>query len=119
MAVPTVHTHETLILDGQHFEDCEFRQCRLVYAGAAPPSFDRCRFDGCEWKFEGPAAATLAHLKVVWGAGAKALVQGLIKDITGAAGKGKERRGAPLTPPRSPDGESPSPFKGREVVKGP
>ena len=89
MAAATVRTHETVSLDGEHFEDCEFRQCRLVYAGGTPPSFTGCRFDNCEWKFEGAAANTLAHLKVVWGAGAKAFVQGLIKEITGAGGKGK------------------------------
>lgn len=89
MAAPSVRTHETVTLDGGDFEDCEFRQCRLVYAGGAPPVFVRCRFDACEWKFEGAAANTLAHLKVVWGAGGKAVVQGLIKEVTGAGGKTK------------------------------
>jgi len=50
-----------------------------------PPTFAGCRFDNCEWKFEGAAAHTLQHLKTIWGAGAKAAVQGMIKDITGAA----------------------------------
>jgi hypothetical protein len=89
MAAQTVRTHETVSLDGEHFEDCEFRQCRLVFAGGAPPTFSGCRFDGCEWRFEGAAANTLAHLKVVWGAGGKALVQSLIKEIT-VAGGGKK-----------------------------
>jgi hypothetical protein len=89
VAAATVRTHETVALDGEHFEDCEFRQCRLVYAGGPPPSFAGCRFDNCEWKFEGAAANTLAHLKVVWGAGGKAVVQELIKEITGAVGRGK------------------------------
>ncbi|MEO8926723.1 MAG: hypothetical protein ABI306_06115 [Caulobacteraceae bacterium] len=89
MAAATVRTHETVSLDGEHFEDCEFRQCRLVFAGGTPPSFIGCRFDHCEWKFEGPAVNTLAHLKVVWGAGGKALVQGLIKEITGAGERTK------------------------------
>jgi len=89
VAAASVRTHETVTLDGEHFEDCEFRQCRLVYAGGAPPKFVGCRFDACEWKFEGAAANTLAHLKVVWGAGGKAVVQGLIKEITGAGGKTK------------------------------
>ena len=43
-----------------------------------------CRFDDCEWKLEGPAADTLAHLKVMWAQGAKAPVQALIKEITSA-----------------------------------
>lgn len=87
MPSDTVFNHETVVLDGEAFEACEFRDCRLVYSGGPTPSFANCRFDGCEWKFEGAAANTLAHLKVVWGAGAKAVVQGMIKEITGGGGK--------------------------------
>ncbi len=89
MALATVRTHENVTLDGEHFEDCEFRQCRLIYSGGEPPSLTRCRFEACEWRFEGPAANTLAHMKVVWSAGAKSFVQGLIKEITVAGGKAK------------------------------
>ena len=87
MQTDTVFNHETVVLDGESFEACEFRDCRLVYSGGETPSFSGCRFDGCEWKFEGAAANTLAHLKVVWGAGGKAVVQALIKEITGGGGK--------------------------------
>ena len=83
----TVFNHETVQLDGESFADCEFRACRLVYAGGEPPRFDDCKFDGCEWKFEDAAARTLAHLKVAWAAGAKAPVQAMIKEITGAGGR--------------------------------
>jgi hypothetical protein len=82
-----LYNHETVLLDGATFDGCEFRACRLIYAGETPPSFTDCRFADCEWKFEGAAAHTLAHLKVVWGAGGKAQVQALIKDITGGGGK--------------------------------
>ncbi|MDB5460652.1 MAG: hypothetical protein JWO72_2393 [Caulobacteraceae bacterium] len=78
-----LYNHETVSLDGETFEDCEFRSCRLVYGGGEPPSLSGCRFDACEWKFEDAAARTLAHLKLVWSVGGKAPVQALIKDITG------------------------------------
>jgi hypothetical protein len=78
------YNHETVALDGEAFSRCEFRACRLVYSGGQPPSFDQCRFEDCEWKLDGPAALTLAHLRAMWNAGAKAPVQGMIKDITGA-----------------------------------
>lgn len=81
------YTHETVVLDGETFSDCEFRKCRLVYSGGPPPHFDGCRFDECEWRLEGPAAQTLEHLKVVWNAGGKATVQALIKEITGGGGR--------------------------------
>ena len=62
MPSSTNFNHETVSLDGEHFSDCE-------------------------WKFEGPAEQTLAHLKAVWNAGGKAPVQALIKEITGGGGR--------------------------------
>lgn len=87
MQTATIFNHETVALDGEHFSDCEFRDCRLVYAGGEAPLFESCRFHDCDWKFEGAAARTLAHLKAVWAAGGKAQVQAMIKDITGAGGR--------------------------------
>jgi hypothetical protein len=77
-----IYNHETVALDGESFEKCEFRQCRLVYAGGDLPSFDECRFDACEWKYDEAAARTLAYLKLVWGLGGKASVQAQIKEVT-------------------------------------
>lgn len=87
MPSATIFNHETVALDGEAFSDCEFRDCRMVYSGGAPPAFDNCRFHDCDWRIEGPAQDTLAFLKVMWGAGAKTTVQGLIKEITGAGGR--------------------------------
>ena len=81
------YNHETVVLDGEAFRRCEFRDCRLVYSGGEPPTFTGCRFHDCEWRFEDAAARTLAHLKVAWAAGAKAPVQAIIKEITGAGGR--------------------------------
>ncbi len=85
MQTATLFNHETVQLDGEHFADCEFRQCRMVYTGETPPTFEDCRFIDCDWKFEGAAGRTLVHLKRVWGAGGKAQIQAMIKEITGAA----------------------------------
>jgi hypothetical protein len=84
MTQGAIYNHETVVLDGEHFSSCEFRDCRLVYAGGVPPVFEDCRIDDCEWKFEEAAGRTLAYLKVVWLAGAKAPVQSAIKEITAA-----------------------------------
>jgi len=81
------YNHETITLDGESFTDCEFRDCRLVYSGGGVPVFENCKVENCEWKFEDAAARTLAHLKAVWGAGGKAPVQAMIKEITGASGR--------------------------------
>ncbi len=87
MQTATIFNHETVLLDGDSFSDCEFRDCRMVYAGGEVPHFEHCRFDGCEWKFDDAAARTLAHMKLVWSAGGKAPVQALIKEITGGGGR--------------------------------
>ena len=76
------YNHETVVLDGETFSDCEFRDSRLVYSGGEVPSFSRCKFDGCEWKLDDSAARTLTYLRQMWEVGAKAPVQSLIKDIT-------------------------------------
>lgn len=78
------YTHETVTLDGERFDGCEFRDCRLVYAGGKAPVFKDCAFHDCDWRFDGPAGATLDHLRSMWAAGAKVQVQGMIKEITGA-----------------------------------
>ncbi len=77
--------HQTVMLDGETFSNCQFAACRLVYSGGQPPQFDRCRFDSCEWKFDEAAAHTLSYLKLMWSVGAKAAVQTTIKEITVAA----------------------------------
>lgn len=87
MQTGTIFNHETVSLDGESFADCEFRDCRLVYAGGEPPAFRDCQFHDCEWKFEDSASNTLAYLKVVWGVGGKAPVQAVIKEITGGGGR--------------------------------
>ena len=87
MQTATIFNHETVVLDGQAFEDCEFRDCRLSYSGGAVPRFDSCRFENCDWRFEDAASHTLAFLKVLWGVGGKAPVQAVIKEITGGGGR--------------------------------
>jgi hypothetical protein len=83
MQTAIIFNRETVSLDGESFSDCTFQHCRMIYSGDAPPAFERCRFEDCEWKFDGAAAQTLAQLKLMWGLGAKAQVQAMIKEITG------------------------------------
>jgi len=87
MQTATIFNHETVVLDGEHFSDCEFQTCRLTYSGGELPTFESCRFDDCEWKFDDAATRTLSFLKIVWGVGGKAPVQAMIKEITGGGGR--------------------------------
>jgi hypothetical protein len=83
MSEGVAYNHETVALDGETFTDCEFRDCRLVYAGGEPPVFTRCKFNDCDWRFEEAAARTFAYLKLLWQVGDKTVVQGIIKGVTG------------------------------------
>jgi hypothetical protein len=85
MPSDTIYNHETVLLDGETFDACEFRDCRMVYAGGEPPVFAQCRFDNCDWRFDEVAGNTLTYLKTLWTVGQKATVQGLIKEVTGVA----------------------------------
>ncbi|MDR3508566.1 MAG: hypothetical protein P4L64_11760 [Caulobacteraceae bacterium] len=87
MQTATIYNHETVVLDGESFSDCEFRSCRMTYSGGPVAHFENCRFSDCEWKFDDAAARTLAHLKLVWAVGGKAPVQAMIKEITGGGGR--------------------------------
>lgn len=80
-----IFNHETVVLDGEHFADCEFRDCRMVFSGGPPPVFKNCRFHGCDWRFDEAAANTLKYMRVLWTVGGKADVQARIKEITAAA----------------------------------
>jgi len=87
MQTAVIYNHETVMLDGESFEACEFRACRMVYAGGAVPSFRDCQFIDCEWRFDDAAARTLGFMQLLWGVGAKAAVQAQIKTITGGGGR--------------------------------
>lgn len=78
------YSHDTVVLEAETFSRCEFRDCRLIYAGGEPATLIECKFFDCDWRLEGAAARTLAHLKLMWSAGSKGEVQALIKDITTA-----------------------------------
>jgi len=82
MTTATSYSHETLVVDGEHYADCDFQDCRLVYAGGALPSFKDCRFNACDWKLDEAADRTIDLLRLVWNIGDKVPVQTIIKSIT-------------------------------------
>lgn len=82
MQTATIFNHETVVLDGGRYADCEFRGCRMIYRGGDLPQFEACRFENCDWKFEDAAAHTLALMRLIWTGGGKAPVQAMIKEIT-------------------------------------
>jgi hypothetical protein len=54
--------NQTVKLDGFRFEQCEFIDCTLVYAGG-PADCSECGFHpGTQWKFEGQAETLMQVL---------------------------------------------------------
>ena len=52
-----------IILDGGCFIDCEFNGTTLVFFGGSIPQIDRCRLNGVNFTFEGPAKNTVELLR--------------------------------------------------------
>jgi len=61
--------NQTLILDGDHFFECELRNCRLVYKGLEHVKLEHCRIVGCTWQFEDAALRTVTLLKGLYVSG--------------------------------------------------
>lgn len=53
-----------VVLSGERFERCSFKNCELVFDGR-PTQLGGNNFDGCHWAFEGAAADTLAFVSAV------------------------------------------------------
>ena len=56
----------TVELDGNHYELCTFQNCEIIYKGMLPFNLIGCTFNGCKWKFDGPAANTVNFLKMMY-----------------------------------------------------
>lgn len=54
---------QTVVLDGETFQVCEFRNCRLVYKGAGIVTMDRCNIADCQFVFEDAALRTVMFMQ--------------------------------------------------------
>lgn len=73
-------------LDGNRFENCEFAQVELTYAGGPPPAIINCRFNDATFTFTGPANATLLFLRSMAAptTGLRPIIDGLMPELTQA-----------------------------------
>jgi hypothetical protein len=53
-------------LDFNQFVTCTFNNCHLIIRGLSPLGIENCRFDNCNFHFDGPAAMTLSNLQVLY-----------------------------------------------------
>jgi hypothetical protein len=54
---------EELLVDGHQFTDCTFERSIIIYSGGAMPVFEKCRFTGVEFRFQGSAMSTINTLQ--------------------------------------------------------
>jgi hypothetical protein len=60
---------QTLVLDGNSFEGCEFQSCTLVFNGVSEVSLTGSQIKDCRWSFDGPAARTLQFMQALYQSG--------------------------------------------------
>jgi hypothetical protein len=75
---------EDVLVDGQHFRNCQFTESRIVFRATAPVEFEECVFTQCEWVFDGPAEHMLFYLSALatsLGVDAREMVVNLLNGI--------------------------------------
>lgn len=72
---------DTVELDDNEFEGCEFHNCRLVYRGTASVKFRGCSFFGYRLVFEGAAQNTLGFLSTLYHSKFRKDVDAIFKEI--------------------------------------
>lgn len=75
--------NEPINLNGNHFENCTFTKCEMIFTGVGPVGLVGCGFIECRWSFQGPASDTVAFMKALYdmGGGGKALIEATFKQI--------------------------------------
>jgi hypothetical protein len=56
---------QTVVLDGQTFQACDFRNCRLVYKGTDTVAMERCHIADCHFVFEDAALRTVTFMQAL------------------------------------------------------
>lgn len=72
---------EEMELDGNHFEGCVFRNCKLVYSGGTVPELIGNDLEHCHFKLEGPAQHTIAFCRMLVKAGLDQAVETIIAQM--------------------------------------
>jgi|SRR5689334_2185108 hypothetical protein len=90
---------ENIHIDEDEYQFCRFQNCRIIFSGNGPARFSNCKFDECQWVFDGAAEETIQYLAALYsglGAGGRALVEGVFQGIReGGVGHGTLIPGPP------------------------
>ena len=97
--IAKAQTYEGLqiFIDGGTFVECTFNNCTMIYSGLMQGQIQSCRFEGCEWKFSGPARNGLDFLGVIYSIGdsGREIVEGIFQGIRDAGVKRAQERATP------------------------
>jgi hypothetical protein len=77
-------TQATETIDGKHYVDCRFENCKLIYRGGGIPRITGCHFENCQWQFEDAAERTLLFMRQLYhgmGAGGAQLVEATLAQL--------------------------------------
>lgn len=73
-----------VVVDGNHYQDCTFLRCKIIYTAADAVTFDGCTFNSCDWVFDDAAERTLVYLAALYeglGDGGKPLIELIFDSI--------------------------------------
>jgi hypothetical protein len=75
--------NETINLNGNEFDHCQFDGCRMVFNGVGNVGLSNNNFKDCKWIFDGPAAATVAYMKALYGMGgdAQTMIIAMLEEV--------------------------------------
>jgi len=74
----------TEVIDGNHYVDCRFENCTLVFRGGEVPRITGCHFENCQWQFEDAAERTLLFMRQLYhgmGAGGAQLIEATMAQL--------------------------------------
>lgn len=60
-----IFNDDTVEIDGNQFEHCEFHRCTMIFRGRATISFAHCTFDNPSWQFEDAASLVVGFIKAM------------------------------------------------------
>ena len=99
------YSNATEIIDGNHYIECRFDNCKMIFRGGEIPRISGCHFENCQWQFEEAAERTLMFMRQLYhgmGAGGAQLIEATVAQL---------RQPMP-NPPGTPPGDSASPPAG-------
>lgn len=62
---------QTVVLDGNEFDQCLFENCTLEYQGLRPIQLLGSTLNNCRWSFKGPAANAIQFMSAMYQSGAE------------------------------------------------